>query len=169
MKDKRAIYFKKLHKYFLRIKQKIKRNDDCIIWEGAHDTSGYGRIWIRRNKKRSYIKVHRVTYAYKKKITLKELEKYHLGNDDETCGNNDCVNPEHWSILREVPLDIDRRPKRAARAGRGKKTVLQIDEVIRIRKLIAKNVPTRKIANKFNVEMARIYRIRDREIFKHVK
>lgn len=163
---KRKIYFKKLTKYYLRIKQKTKKSNECIIWNGAHDNSGYGRIWIKRNGKQSYVRVHRITYALKNKVTLAQLDKYHLGNE---CENLDCVNSKHWTILREVPPEIDRRPKKPARAGRGKETKLQIVDILKIKKLINKKIPFRRIAKKYKVEVGRIYKIHNEEIFKHVK
>lgn len=78
---------------------KLNRKTGCLIWQGALDAYGFGRM----NTPDGVRSVHRIIYLAKLQVEGKELEPgmlvYH------TCGNRGCANEEH---LYEAPLQEPR-------------------------------------------------------------
>lgn len=59
----------------------------CMIWQGAKDEKGYGRIAGR-------IRAHRLVYE----TFVEPLEGRVLHH---VCGNRGCVNPDHLEVLKD--------------------------------------------------------------------
>jgi len=77
---------------------KIKNN--CWIWIGAKDSSGYGSFW---NKK--VVSAHRQSYEFLKGKIPKGLEIIH------TCHIRHCVNPSHMILdthAKNIKYDVSK-------------------------------------------------------------
>lgn len=61
-------------------------DDDCWIWQGAKDSTGYGYVGRNQTGSRS---VHRVMYIIKYGMVPKELDL------DHKCRSKHCINPDH--------------------------------------------------------------------------
>lgn len=68
-----------------RIKARIRREGDCLIWTGAHTADGYGNIGVHGES----LRVHRVAYILARGPIPDDLVLDHL------CRRRDCVNPDH--------------------------------------------------------------------------
>jgi hypothetical protein len=64
----------------------MPKQTDCILWPGAVDKDGYGRVKLGGRMQRA----HRVALAKKlgRELTPRELALH-------TCHHRHCVNPEH--------------------------------------------------------------------------
>ena len=61
---------------------------ECILWEGALDSHGYG---VRRWRGKRGVKAHRISYA-----THHGLDVFTMGGVlRHTCDTPHCINPEH--------------------------------------------------------------------------
>ena len=87
-----------------RLLQRIDVVDDCWVFQGATNGSGYGKIG---DKNRKSVYVHRLSYEHYNDTTLKTAQQI-----DHTCHNSDveceggidclhrrCVNPDHLEIV----------------------------------------------------------------------
>jgi hypothetical protein len=111
------IYAPKFRSRFWK-KVAIGGPDDCWLWTGAqlgsngrHDEqrSGYGYMWVERQKKSVY--VHRVAWAYEYGDFHDVLVVCHH------CDNPICCNPKHLFLGTRGANNRDR-----ARKGRGRES-----------------------------------------------
>lgn len=82
---------------WVRFWQKVERTDECWLWTGAVNDSGYGAIWDGYR----LVYAHRLSYEMHGGAIPEGLDLDHL------CGNRVCVRPEH---LEPVPhrLNVQR-------------------------------------------------------------
>ena len=74
-----------------RILKRSHKSGECVIWVGAHDALGFGRIYTSAGVR----SVHRIVFAADHDGVDDGMLVYH------TCGNRDCVRSDH---LYEAPL-----------------------------------------------------------------
>lgn len=81
------------------IQQRCRRDGDCVVWQGAHSTGGYGIIRVSgRNRP-----VHRVVYEYFHGPVPVGLELDHVRA--RGCSFRACCNPDHLEpVTRQVNL-----------------------------------------------------------------
>ncbi len=68
----------------------VKQSKGCWEWQGSFTKDGYGQFWIENGK---VVKTHRLAYElFRGKLSKEKRLK-------NTCGNKQCVNPQHWEII----------------------------------------------------------------------
>ncbi|WP_288444821.1 HNH endonuclease [uncultured Pantoea sp.] len=103
------------------------KRSDCIIWTGARNDKGYGRLKV----KGEIILAHRFAYCIAVGLTLKEIEGLVIRH---RCDNPSCINPTH--LETGTPLDNVRdRVARGRSAsgecnGKAKLSVEQVEEIL---------------------------------------
>ncbi|MDK9585807.1 HNH endonuclease [Lelliottia wanjuensis] len=102
---------------------------DCLIWTGALNTKGYGRLKV----KGEIILAHRFAFCVAHGLTLKEIKDLVIRHK---CDNPSCINPTH--LETGTPMDnIRDRVKRGRSAvgetnGSAKLTVEQVEEILAV-------------------------------------
>jgi len=77
-----------------RVVQKIRKVNDCWLFEGRTNSGGFGFVEERRNGRSMVFMAHRVTWAYKNGYMPK-------GNLFHTCDNKLCVRADHLELRSE--------------------------------------------------------------------
>ena len=75
-----------------RFWEKVRKTDDCWIWDGAKVKGGYGQCWFGNQTQYA----HRVSYEIAVGPIPAGLEVDHL------CRNPSCVNPDHLEPVTPV-------------------------------------------------------------------
>ncbi|EOC0398822.1 HNH endonuclease [Cronobacter sakazakii] len=104
-----------------------ENRSDCLIWTGAVNDRGYGRIKV----KGEIILAHRFAYCIANGLTLKEIEGMVIRHK---CDNPTCINPTHLETGTQMD-NIRDRNKRGRTAsgelnGSAKLTVEQVEEIL---------------------------------------
>lgn len=73
-----------------RFWEKVKKTEDCWIWQGAGvKNRGYGLFWYQGKLQGA----HRIAYQLRRGAIPSDRELDHL------CHNPSCVNPDHLEIV----------------------------------------------------------------------
>lgn len=124
---------------------------ECILWEKAVNSSGYGVTWF--GGKQHY--AHRVAIGAKKGEVVLHI-----------CDNRLCVNPEHLRIGTHADNSTDMVSKnRQAKGEACGNSKLTTSEVITIRELKGK-LSSRKVAKLFNISKTNVLDIWNNNIWK---
>lgn len=132
--------------------------DSCIIFTGAKDKDGYGKI--KRGGK--CLKAHRYAYSEKNGPIPKDMIVCH------SCDNPSCINTDHLFLGTNKDNSDDKiskgRDRYAVQNGqKNGNAKLTENDVSEIRKLISEGITNKKIAEIFNVSQQNI------SIIKHKK
>lgn len=127
-----------------RFWSKVKRTapDECWIWTGRSNTKGYGELEAGRKR----MKAHRISWEMKHGPIPENMFVCHR------CDNPPCVNPGHLFIGTPAENARDMSLK-----NRGPGSKLTIPQVLEICK---STIPSKELAEKFNVAKGTIYNIR---------
>ena len=63
--------------------------EDCLLWLGAKDQSGYGFVTLNGKSHR----VHRVAFTWFRGPIINNLQVHH------TCANKSCLKPSHLELI----------------------------------------------------------------------
>ena len=133
----------------------------CWLWDGAHNTYGYG-VMAKQQAKTKYdgcYPAHRLSYAhYKGPIPEGAVVRH-------TCDVRCCVNPDH--LLLGTPKQNGEDMARRGRSLRGKKnpkaklTGPQVREIRRLRGAVTQQ----KLADRFHVSRTTISHIHTNRVW----
>ena len=74
----------------------IRTPGGCWEWSGAHDDSGYARLGVRRDGRKTTLGAHRLAYELYVGPIPEGLVIDHL------CRNPGCVNPDHLEAVTQL-------------------------------------------------------------------
>jgi hypothetical protein len=149
-----------------RLRAKLGPKDPvtgCTVWTGGGIPAGYGLI----SRGGRMVLAHRVAYELKHGPIPDGMKVCH------SCDNPPCCNDEHLFLGTQADNMADRDAK-----GRGKfpglkgedhgRSKLTEEDVLKIRKLLAKGDSVARISQAFAVRGATIYRIQSKESWSHI-
>ena len=148
--------------WFERALAKSEYVNECLIFNGSTNQSGYGHINVDKKLK----PLHRLSYERSKGKIPKDLVIRH------TCDTPRCWNPDH--LLVGTRLDnskdmVDRgrsdKPKGIKNANRK----LNETQVIEIKNLLNKGIYQKDIASMYLVHQTHISRIKNDVSWRHLK
>ena len=130
----------------------------CWEWNGAKNLQGYGRIQTgsRTDGSRFSDGSHRVSWRLHFGEIPKGLDVLHR------CDNTGCVNPNHLFLGTARDNIIDCSLKNRLRKK------IDDDQVIQIRRSIARGEKCVNLAKKFNVSASLIYQIKQNKKRRHL-
>jgi len=127
---------------------------ECINWQGAINSEGYGVTWL--NGKISY--AHRAVMDAKKGEVVLHL-----------CDNKKCVNPDHLKIGTHKDNSQDMvNKKRQAKGEACGNSKLKEHEVLSIREMQG-DLSSRKVAWIFNTSKTNVLDIWNNKIWRHLE
>ena len=135
----------------------IRSRRECWPWKGATD-GHYGLVRIRN---RNY-KAHRIAYYLHRGVSLGDLNACH------SCDNPACCNPDHIWAGSYSDNNQDRENKGRGNQPKGEyhgQATLSEQDVHHIRQ---SPLPAKELAAQYGVHFATIYRIRNRQSWKHI-
>lgn len=126
----------------------------CWRWEGAMKTNGYGCMYFNHK----LMAAHRRSYILAKGPIPDGLFVCHQ------CDNPRCVNPDHLHL--GTAADNSREAKERGRLGgiwnpNSKTVKLRMEDVTQIKQWFKAGTPVRRIAERFNVSISHVYRIKE--------
>jgi hypothetical protein len=147
----------------------IKRKNGCWEWIGELHPNGYGQTTNYETSKREH--AHRVSYRIFKGEIPKGIYVCHH------CDNRKCLAPEHLFLGTAKENMQDAKVKgrlehvklHASKGEKNGSAKLKEEDVIKIRKEIAEGKRCAVIAREYELSSTVIYKIRDRESWKHVE
>ena len=132
----------------------VNITEDCWIWKGALNRSGYGKFYFQGF---GHDIAHRVSYKLFKGSIKDDFFVCHR------CDNPACVNPNHlWlGTHKDNMTDMVQKNRQ--------KSKLNANDVIKIRELVERfRVSHKKIMEEFNITSGTISNIIYRRIWKHI-
>lgn len=139
--------------------------NECWLWTGYLNASGYGRMFISHDVKPTNILSHRLSYQMHVGPIPDGLHICH------TCDTPPCVNPKHLYAGTDADNVADRINRGRSRHHRPigvlHPAAILTDEKVR-EILLATNERTVVLAEKYGVKPGTIYSVRERRAWKHV-
>lgn len=127
----------------------------CLNWTGSLDSSGYARVgYQKRNWKASRVAWTMINGPIP--VGLQVLHK---------CDNRRCVNVDHFFLGTNSENMADMVSKGRSALGRAKLTA---EAIKTIREQFATGTSTLALATRHKVTQANVYRIVNRETWKHI-
>lgn len=147
---------------FCRFMSKVHQTPLCWIWQGSHDSNGYGIFWSSLERRK--ICAHTASVLLVKREMIPEgLEVRHL------CHNKACVRPEHLVVgTRSENRQDSIRDKGHYIGENHSQARLTTDDVKKIRTLVAKGMLQKDLAEQYGVSKSTINLIALRKNWKHV-
>ena len=145
-------YIDKFHQ-----KYEVNPQSGCWEWSTTVDKLGYAHIWVKTKD----MLAHRFSYLI------------HKGDPAgmcvcHSCDNPSCVNPDHLWLGTRADNNRDKKLKGRARGKSGSTNgyskLIEAD-VLAIR---ASTLHKKELAKRYNVSLAHIYKIQNREGWKHI-
>ncbi len=134
-----------------------KANDECWLWKGAVQSSGYGTFW-KDGKNRL---VHRISYGLSRKCGPAKTKVVR-----HKCNTRLCVNPSH--LLIGTHKDNFNDAVACGKSGAASPTINR-DQVIMVRWLATLGWTRQALANACGVSKRCIAGVVRRETWKEVK
>lgn len=132
---------------------------DCILWTGNKNKKGYGLIGYLGD----YFSTHRLAYIAEHGDIPKGLHVLH------TCDVPNCTNPKHLWIGTNTDNILDRMKKGRSNVGQNVSfSKLTDNNVIDIRKKLAKGETCASLAKTYNVTPSNISYIKRNKTWKHI-
>jgi len=135
---------------------KIYNPSECVIWDKAKDTAGYGVSWLFGR----YIRAHQKAWIEKNGPIPDKLFVCH------SCDNRACINPDHLFLgtPKDNSTDMVEKDRQAKgeECGNSKLTEKQVKEI--------RNSPesSRKVAAKFGISKTNVLDIKRKKIWRHL-
>jgi len=143
--------------------KKVQKTQNCWEWMASRVTNSkkledrYGQFWVKKNMVRS----HRVSWIIFKSDPIGDKFVCH------TCDNRNCVNPDHLFLATHQENMDDMAKKNRRRGGEGGK--LNVEQVLKIKKMLSEGNSLINIAKMFPVTHQNIHAIAQGKIWKHIK
>lgn len=145
-----------------------KTKSGCWEWLGDLHPNGYGYTTEYETRKRTH--VHRLSFKIFKENIPKGLYVCHH------CDNRKCINPDHLFIgtakenMQDAKIKgrMDHVKLYAVKGEKNPNSKIKEDDVINIRKEISEGKRCTVLAREYGLSSTVIYKIRDRESWKHV-
>lgn len=132
----------------------------CILWMGASSERGYGYFYYKKQ-----MSAHRASYLLFKGIIPTNQCVLHR------CDKVGCVNPQHLFLGTQLENIQDRINKGRTKSARGvfqHLAKLNDTKVKSIKRMLAKKIPQKIIADKFGIGKSVITDINCGKTWKHV-
>ena len=143
-------------------KVRVKGQEDCWIWTGAHNKYGYGRF----NYYGKIINAHTASYLINKGEVSPELHVLHQ------CDNPPCVNPAHLFLGTNLDNIKDKCSKNRQKSGeKTRASKLTSHEVRSIRAEYRRGKHGQGegvLARKFHISKTAIHDIVNNKSWKHL-
>jgi HNH endonuclease len=131
----------------------LEIQNECIVWNGARNRDGYGRVYLPKTNSFDW-KVHRVVWSlYWQKEIPKGLWLLHQ------CDNPPCCNPYHFRLgtNTENSLERDSRNRTGRMYGwKNPATKLSAEQIKEIKDLSQLGFLQREIANRFGIKQPHV-------------
>lgn len=145
---------------------RVQETDDCWLWVGNINDTGYGRLEIRNQLYRANRISYRLAYG-PFDWTLQVLHK---------CDNPVCVRPDHLFLGTDEDNQKDAVSKGrhmfqnySHHRRRGvEQHLARINDDI-VRKIRKDPDPQRRVAEKYGIHQAQVWRIKNRKAWAHVE
>lgn len=140
---------------------KVKKTDQCWIWTGFRNKTGYGKT----NAKGKTVRVHRYSWTLKYGEIPKGMSVCHK------CDNPPCVNPDHLFLGTHTDnmRDAYRKGRISHTVGEDNPTAKMTNEkVLLARKMHSEGRSGVDLAKIFGVGSPTMYAILNRRSWKHV-
>lgn len=140
-------------------------SDECLIWPFSRNQDGYGSIAFRDGRTST------IASRFMCRLAHGEPPEGQFYQAAHSCGNGHlgCVNPRHlsWKTVAENADDkfLHGTVCRGERVGRAK---LTSSDVIDIRAMKERGVPTKEIASRFAISDKQVGSIYRRENWRHI-
>ena len=152
-----------IQKAIVRMMSKVEKNrgpkGDCWNFTGVKTHFGYGKIKI--NKKMTM--THRFSWEIHNSKKIPEgffaLHK---------CDNPSCINPDHITIGTQKDNMQHRADRNRQNMPNGESHHLSKITSRKILKIYNSELPAKELSKKYNIEISYIYRIKRREVWKHL-
>ena len=139
----------------------MQQTDNCIVWPFCTNEKGYGQVSYQ-NK---FMIAHRLALMLHEGRT-EAPAKMHCAHTPIVCHNPACVNPRHlrWASAAENVADmrLDGTYWQGEQNGSAKLTESQVLAIREDKRIV------REIAQDYGVSKHAIYRIKNRESWKHL-
>ncbi len=139
-----------------------KNNNDCWVWLGAKQPTGYGLLWVSNTKK--YEKTHRLSYKF-----------FHGKIPDgicvcHKCDNPSCINPEHLFLGTHADNASDKISKGRQKIGsQHGRAILKENQILKIRETYKGEYgQLSELAKKYHVTPQSISAIVNRKNWRHI-
>jgi len=128
--------------------------DACMEWTAGCFTDGYGQFFANKKNFRS----HRFIYECFNGLIPKRLPVLEVCHH---CDTPKCVNPNHlWLGTNQENTDDMVNKDRQAKGSKNGRAILTDAQVLEIKYSLEQNTSVNTIANKYNVNIHIIYKIR---------
>lgn len=145
-----------------RFFDKVEKTDSCWNWTASLNFDGYGRFLLNGKSKGA----HRISWELHNGLISSNLCVLH------TCDNRKCVNPKHLFLGTHQDNIQDRSQKKRTYRHLGEnngKAFLNQKIVLKIRKIYSLgNITQTQLAKKFNLSVTHIFKIVNKQIWKHI-
>jgi len=149
-----------------RFQSKIQKTETCWLWTASFNKGGgYGQIAVgsRSDGTRRMAHAHRLTYAHVYRVDPGELCVLHR------CDTPACVNPDHLFLGTKADNNADRAAKGRSAVGEDHPhSVLTAAQVLKIFNAPHDYGAVGRLAKKYGVRPAAIFKIRSGENWSHV-
>ena len=139
-------------------------NSECLLWPYGRDSGGYARAKVPGFSTRL---AHRIMceLANGRKPFAGALARHKCGN-----GHLGCVNPRHlaWGSAQDNANDALSHGT-VPRGEQNAKSVLKLEDVLRIRIMSAEGLSQRKIADQFGISPATVQAIIEGRTWRETK
>jgi hypothetical protein len=143
---------------------RVIKGDGCWLWLGSVDEDGYGRLRLTIDRRRVWMKAHRVSWALDRgRMPGPRMLIRHR------CDTPGCVRPNH--LRRGTQLQNVRERVLRGRSACGEqngRARLRETDVLEIRARLLDAASVSELAREYSVSPKAIREVRDRKTWKHL-